>query len=153
MARPDEFWTLMTIGALRLGVPQRDVRTLEPVLDLRVQPGNLDIGHMDLEGLAAPVFCLSAALAPCAVLAAAHRVCVMLSAHGRAFGLTCERVVNAPAAEVRRTALPRAMAAEGSPIHSLAVHENGVACLTSAAALYAMLVREGWRPELQMAAA
>jgi hypothetical protein len=153
MPRPPELWTLMDIAALCLAVPQGDVRTLEAVLDVRLHSDGLGVGIVELEGRALPVFCLNQELSPCASLPATHRICVMLSAHGSTFGLSCERVRNVPAGEIRFTALPRAMASIASPIHALGVHQNRVVCITSAAALHALLVREGWRPEVEMAAA
>jgi len=140
---PVPYLTVLSVGAVKVCLPQNEIRTLEPVLDLREVDAGLAVGVIEVEDGVWPVFCLSEDLVPQSELPVGRRVCVLLG-HGEVlFGLACERVESLQAALVRLVPIPEAAAREGSAIGSLGLYGEEILCMSSTRALAGLLERHG----------
>ena len=129
----DLAFSLLTLGGLRLAVPQADIDTLEPAADIDpASPPPHGIGWIRLGRQRWPVFCLNGELRPRSERPADHGTCAVLNAGGHAIALLCTDVslLHLPAAGL--APLPPAMALPGRPIRGLAQMDGAVLCLSSA---------------------
>lgn len=140
---PVPYLTVLSIGAVKLCLPQNEIRTLEPVLDLREVDEGLAVGVMEVDDGVWPVFCLSEDLVPQSDLPVERRVCVLLGHGETLFGLACERVESLQAALVRLVPVPEAVAREGSAIWSLGLYGEEIVCMSSTRALADLLESHG----------
>lgn len=99
--RPDEVpggvatstrYVILTMGALRLLIPQNQVYALEPSIDVLHQAGE-DVGWIDVAGGRWPVCCLSQDLSPVREIPTGRSICVLLHMDGGLFGVLCDQVV------------------------------------------------------------
>jgi hypothetical protein len=128
----------LVLDALTLLVPQQDVRTLESSIDVDTDaPTPGAVGWVVFRQERWPVYCLSATLEPMPAAPTTRRVCVVLSAGTRAFGLLCSEVALLESLDAPAQAMPEAMALPGSPIYALTMHEDSIACLSSAVRILA----------------
>jgi CheW-like protein len=140
---PVPYLAVLSLGAVKLCLPQNEIRTLEPVLDLREVDAGLVVGVIEVEDGEWPVFCLSEDLVPQPELPIGRRVCVLLG-HGEVlFGLACERVESLQAVLVRSVPVPEAVAREGSAIRSLGLYGEEILCMSSTRALAQLLESHG----------
>jgi hypothetical protein len=147
------YLTVLSLGAVKLCLPQNEIRTLEPVLDLREVDAGLAVGVIEVEDGVWPVFCLSEDLVPQSELPVGRRVCVLLG-HGEVlFGLACERVESLQAALVRLVPVPETVAREASAIWSLGLYGEEILCMSSTRALADLLESHGCLQPAALAAA
>ena len=140
---PVPYLAVLSVGTVKLCLPQNEIRTLEPVLDLREVDAGLTVGVIEVEDGEWPVFCLSEDLVPQTELPVGRRVCVLLG-HGEVlFGLACEKVDSLQAALVRPVPIPDAAVREGSAIRSLGLYGEEILCLSSTRALVDLLESHG----------
>jgi hypothetical protein len=135
-----QLYAALTLGSLILAVPQHEVHTLEPVLDIETaEPEGMRIGSIALAGSRWPVYCPSANLAAVSVLPATWRICVMLGATGTLFGIVCEMVATIDEAEMQPFPMPTCMSHPTQPIRALALYQEQVLCITTANDLIAFM--------------
>lgn len=134
---------VLTIGRLNLVFPQREIRTLEPVLDLDAGEFALSIGDIVLDEGNWPIFALTEDLELVARPPEKGRVCVLMSHDRWRFGLLCDKVANAPASNIRAQPLPECMHVQGSVVHSLSVADGKIMSLTHAESVWRYLQRLG----------
>ena len=137
------YLAVLHIGSIKIALPQNEIRTLEPVLDLRRTEAGPAVGVLELDEGVWPIFSLSEDLLPLAELADARRVCVLLGRDELAFGIACDKVVSVPAEQVRAVPAPEVLARLNSPILSLAVHGEEILCMTTTQALAGLLRSRG----------
>jgi hypothetical protein len=101
-----------------------------------VQPPADGVGWITVADRRWPVFCFSEQLKRLAVVPATRSICAVLSAGDEAFGMLCSDVGMLRLPDARVTAVPEAMILPGRPIHGLALLQDAVMCLSSAARLY-----------------
>lgn len=131
-------YSVLRLDFLALLVPQQDVRTLEPVEDLdTAEPPANGVGWVRVGNQRYPVFCFSEQLRRLPAVPPSRRICAVLAAGERAFGVMCSEVSMLRLPDLRVTAMPEAMILPGRPIHALALHEGTVMCVSSAARLIA----------------
>jgi len=137
------YLAVLQIGSVKIALPQNEIRTLEPVLDLRRSQTGPAVGTVELDEGVWPIFSLSEDLLPLAELADERRVCVLLGQAELAFGIACDKVVSVPAREVRPVPAPEVLARPDSPVISLAVHGEEILCMTTTQALTRLLRSRG----------
>lgn len=131
-------YSALKLDYLVLLVPQEDVRTLEPAVDLeRTEPPPNGVGWIRLGNERWPVFCFSEQLRRTVDVPATRRICAVLASGPRVFGVLCSDVSLLRLPDSRVEPMPVAMVLPGRPVHALALHEGTVMCLTSAARLIA----------------
>ena len=137
------YLAVLQIGSVKIALPQNEIRTLEPVLDLRRNEAGPAVGRVELDEGVWPIFALSEDLLPLAELPDARRVCVLLGQDELAFGIACDKVLSVPAHEVRAVPAPEVLAHRDSPIMSLAVYGEEILCMTTTQALARCLRSRG----------
>lgn len=130
---------VLSAGRLSLVFPQREIRTLEPVLDLESGEHSLSIGDIVLDEGTWPIFALTEDLELLASAPEKGRVCVLMSHENWRFGLLCDKVANAPAQDMTPQPLPECMRQPATVVHGLSVVGNQVMCLTRAEAMWRYL--------------
>ncbi len=133
-------YALLSLDDHTLLLPQGDISSLEPVLDVITdEPPPHGVGWLRFEGVGWPVYCLDAELKPLPDIPHLYRICIVLHDHERYFGLTCANVAMLPGAAVRAQLVPEAMSRPKSPLCGLALYEGTVRLVSTAAALAAFL--------------
>jgi len=133
-------FAVLSIEGLSLLLPQQDIHTVEPVLDLELTTGERGYaGWINREEERWPVYCLSADLEPLRDLPIERRVCVILDHDESGFGLACEQMTTLQQAHLSFFAVPECMRTPGLPVRALARHDEGVLCVTTAVDLAGFL--------------
>ena len=130
---------VLSVGRLALVFPQREIRTLEPVLDLESGENSLSIGDIVLDEGTWPIFALNENLELLASGPETGRVCMLMSHERWRFGLLCDKVANGPARDLISQPLPDCMRQQATVVNSLAVVSGQVMCLTRAEAIWRYL--------------
>ena len=126
-------YALLSLDALFLLLPQRQIELLEPALEVRY--GEEGIGWIEeSEGGSLPVYCFSQQLALLYSPPVQRRICVLLDAPKGRFGLLCDQV--RLMGSLPAVPLPPAMRLPDTPILGLAHREQQVFCVSSAQALW-----------------
>jgi hypothetical protein len=142
-------YTLLSIGAYALLLPQSEIRTLASIQDISLvgQRASGMVGWLPFEGRHWPVYCLDEALHPLPHLPPRQGLCALVKLNASYFGLVCAHVAIVPGSEVRIWPVPAAMAMPDSPLQGLSRHADSVALVSTAAALAALLgVSEATEP-------
>lgn len=138
-------FALLSIDGLSLLLPQQDIHTVEPVLDLEpATNGGVHVGWISRDQERWPVHCLSADLELMRELPIERRVCVILDHDGLGFGLACEQMTSLQQAHLSFFAVPECMRMPGSPLRALARHSERVLCVTTAADLAGFLAHRDY---------
>jgi len=140
-------FAVLSIDGLNLLLPQQDIHTVEPVLDLEPATSEgVQVGWISRDQERWPVYCLSADLEPMRELPIERRVCVILDHDELGFGLACEQMTTLQQAHLSFFAVPECMRMPGSPLRALARHDEGVLCVTTAADLAGFLAHRDYLP-------
>ena len=144
-----EIWTnrqhfaALSLDGLNLLLPQEDVRSVEPVLDVEPTTSQRTAGNwVDQEQKHWSVYCLTADLTPMGDLPVERRVCVILDHEAVRFGLSVEQVITLQQAQLSFFSLPHCMRLPGSPIRALACQNDTVLCVTTATDLADYLAQD-----------
>jgi len=139
--------TALPYAALRfdnceLLVPQGEIHTLEPVLDVDRTTELPDAaGTLMVDGKARPIYCLDREFTAMPEIPPNRRVCVLLNAgEGRYFGLLCDDVESLSLASAHLHPVPTCMANPKLPILGLFVHQNGLSSVTASTRLATYLL-------------
>lgn len=137
-AAPEEAqYAVLLLDGTRLALPQSDVRALEAATDVgygaRV-PGHA-VGSINAAGVLLPVYCIDGELQPLHEVPPRRRICVLVEAATRRFGLLCDDLRLLPARVADRYELPPAMVRAGSVLRGFVVHDGAGIALSCAAAL------------------
>lgn len=127
---------LLALGATRLLVEQGEVRSIESSGSViaEVTPEN-GVGWVELYDRFWPVYCLSDDLLPLPLCLPERKLCVVLGLGGGLFGIQCDEVKILDDFKAEFHPLPACMRLHDSPLHGVVRYREGIACLTSAAAL------------------
>jgi CheW-like domain len=135
---PQERYVIVTLGELRLLLPQHQIYTLEAALDVERPEGEEQRGWISIDGASWPVYCLSADLRPLREVPPARRICLLLRIDDSLLGLLCDGVtLYGGQGEPRILPLPGCMQAPNTPLRGLALQGEEVLCLTCAEELRA----------------
>jgi len=134
---PATRYLILTLGGLRLLLPQDQVYALEPAFDV-AHPAGDDLGRIRVDGLSWPVCCLSEELKPVREIPASRHVCVLLHAAAGLFGVLCDRVLlsEGPGGP-DILPLPECMRTPHTRLRGLALQGGQVLCVTSVGDLLA----------------
>ena len=136
-------WLLLAIDGLRLALPQREIRLITLVGDLRIPAHNdtPEIGALAREdGTPWPVYALDGTLALDGRDSNSRRHCVFFESGGTVLGLLCDRLWSvANDARLLPEAVPGCLRARRSPITGFARHHDGLVAVTGAADLASYL--------------
>jgi hypothetical protein len=136
-------WVVLAIGALRLALPQRDVRQIEPAADLKESAAGegLEVGWFLRDGTRSwPAYGLDEQLRLERPAAPARRLCVFTATDDEVRGIVCNRVWSLAAdADLGVEPVPGCMIGPRSPATGLARFDDGVALVSDGAALAAYL--------------
>ena len=128
----------------RLLLPQREVFSLESVLDVRrggVQPPAA--GVIELVEEEWPVYCLSGeTLTPALDFPSPRRICLLLSDGYYRLAIVCDQVETLAYSPRAGYPLPPCLAKPGALIERLVVHGETVGCMTTTARLAAYCQRD-----------
>jgi len=140
-ARP-ELLVRIGIDGLILFLPQREVQTVEPVMDVdRSYPPPGAVGEIGLDEQVWPVYGLDGRLQPTTAVPPARRACALLAVGDACFGVLCDAFRSLPASELELHPLPSCLATAETPVRALAVHGQDIGCVVSAAALRSLAER------------
>jgi hypothetical protein len=140
----DAAFALLRLQETKLIVPRDDIRVLELAVDMQNDappPGGVGWVAVGLQRI--PVYCLSPDLEWTAAIPRDRPICAVLGTGSDAFGLLCSEASLLNREAVSLHAVPMAMAAPDAPFGGLAIHDDTIACVTSAAALLAARTRYG----------
>ncbi len=137
-------WVVLAIGALRLAVPQGDIRRIELVGDLSLPEtaAGVEIGWLlNNDAAAWPAYSLDERLALERSVPSVRRLCVFLGTGAAVRGVLCDHVWSL-AADNDLTPEPLAGCFNGprSPVMGLARFETSVALISSGRALTEYLI-------------
>lgn len=134
-------YVMLRWGALRLLLPQEEIATLEPEQD-----ADMRSDHSGAVGAfqSLPVYALSEGLDGFVRQRAGRPICALFAVPGSDdFGLLCSEAALVAAAGLDIKPLPAAMHEPDSPLLGLALDQNGLLCLSSAAVLRRLVARLG----------
>ena len=135
-------YAVLRFADCKLFVPQREIRTLESVLDLILEKElSTTVGSMMFAGKAWPAYCLTAELAVIQELPSARRVCALLSQGSDSLALVCDQLEVLPQDSLKVQPLPACMVNPDSPVEALAIFQGNLGCVTSTARLAAYLAQ------------
>lgn len=129
-------YVFLSLGDRALLLPQSEIRSLESALDVRTEapPAN-GVGWLSFENNDWPVYGFDKGLNPLSKLPSNQRCCALLSLEDGYFGLLCTNVATVAGSDLRVQSLPAAMSMPGSPLSGLAIYGDGVAVVSTTAAL------------------
>jgi len=127
----------LRVGRLTLAVPLRDLKSLEPVLDVDTQDRDgRSAGTIELRTGRCPVFCIDEDLTMLRELPPEHRICAILAGGETGpFGLTCSAVEALGGDGLASFSIPASMRAPNSPLEGLTLHGRRVLCRSTGAVL------------------
>ncbi len=132
-------WVVLSIDGLRLALPQRDVRLIQLVADLKLSAAGEghEVGWLLREaGDSWPAYCLDGALRLQRPAPDARRVCVFCEAEGAVLGIVCDRLWSlATDAELAVEPVPGCMTGAPTPVVGFARYQEGIAIVLGTTAL------------------
>ncbi len=132
-------WAVLAMDALRLALPQRDVRQFELAADLEAPGANLAQASGQLmagSGELWPVYSLDGALQLTRAAQGSRSLCVFFQAEGPTRGLLCDRVWSlSDDADLVVEPIPGCIKGAPSPATGLARFRDRIAMVTSRTAL------------------
>lgn len=132
-------WMVGSFDGVRLALPQREVRLIELLGDLKRPTDDTGpecgwLAHAD--GAAWPAYSLDAAMRLQTRMPETRRVCVFFAAGDAVLGLACDRIVSLAAdADLAAEPLPGCMRTQGSPLAGIARYADGIAAVVAASEL------------------
>ena len=133
---------VLTLDGRKWLLPQREIQSLEPLLDVVADDGSPDrMGVIAFQENWWPVYCVSGELDVLREIPAARRVCVLLNDGDNQFALVCDQVEALDEERPRIRPLPACMALPDSPLQALLVYKGGLGCITTTVRLAAFFAR------------
>ncbi len=136
---PRSLFAMLQLDGAMVLLPQGEIRTVEPALDIEITEGEPGIGRITVGGRSWPVYCLTGKLTPTRSVPPTRHICALLGTGDGSFALLCDDFKPVHTRELQFHPLPDCMGADGACAHSLAVYEQRVGCVVSAAGLKALL--------------
>ncbi len=137
-----ENFALLEFAGLQLLIPQTDVYSLEPSVDMTPPSGiSFDsVGEFVQSGQVWSLYALSSDLDPLGVSPENYRIAILLKNVQPVFGLLCEQVDTVKRSEISIHPIPDAMQNKNSPILALALHDSVLGYISSASALSSLFL-------------
>lgn len=135
---PEQF-ALLVIGALQLLIPQSDIYSLEPTVDMRTTEEYGIVGRLEQMGQSWSVYALSADLTLLSDCPERDHIIVLLKNVQPAYGLLCEQITMLARSEISIHPLPTVMRSVVSPFLALAIRDEELLYISSASTLSQLL--------------
>lgn len=133
---PEHFAQLVFAG-LQILIPQTDVYSLEPVVDMT--PPSMDrfdsVGAFEQSGNVWPLYALSSDLNVLTISPETYRIVILMKNVQPVYGLLCEQVDTITRGEISIYPMPTVMQCKNSPILALALYGTEIWFISSANAL------------------
>lgn len=137
---------VLTLDGRRLLLPQRQVQSLEPLLDLVRDSGIANaVGMIAFAGYWWPVYCLSGNLDVLSDIPPTRRVVTLLSDGEHLLALLCDQVEALDEEQPRLYPLPACMAGAVPALQALTLQQGELGCVTDTARLVAFLAQASGR--------
>lgn len=141
--KQSQLFAHLKLGKLDLLIPQSDVFSLEPTLDMSPLPEFAPIvGQMWQAQTLWSLYAFSENLTLLDECPVHYRVVILLKNTDYSYGIICEQVQSIEREQVQIQSLPSAMETTHSPLLALALYEEKVRCISSAQALRILLPDE-----------
>ncbi len=124
-------YALLSMDRLALLIPQHQVRSLEPALDVQRTQAR-DAAWISTAGVNWPVYCLSEDLWPNLEVPANRHICALLQSGAGLLGVLCDQVATLERTELDILPLPHCMRTQDTPLLGLVLHAGRVLCVSSA---------------------
>lgn len=126
----------LVFAGLSLLIPQGDIYSLEPAIDMRPSTANNgSVGQFKQSGMEWSLYALSADLTLLEHCPESYRIAILMKNVQPIYGLLCEQVNTVTRNEISIYPIPAAMYSEDSPLLALALYDNEVRYISSALAL------------------
>ena len=133
-------FAVLDFAQVCIAVAERDIQTLEPVLDVERQGGvGRAAGVLRAEGGTCPVHALTSDLDPLPDIPDDHHICVVLRHPAGNVGIACRDVRAVDAQQLVLSALPDCYAANATPLRALGILGHRVVAVASVRDLVARL--------------
>jgi hypothetical protein len=138
-----EHFALLTFAGLRLLIPQSDIRSLEPALDITpcFEPIG-SVGQLTQEGAVWSLYALSSELSLLPDCPDNYRIVILMKNVQSRYGLLCEDIETIARSQMSIHSVPAIMNAENSPLLAFAIYEDQVLYISSASALSQLFPHE-----------
>jgi hypothetical protein len=136
---PERFASLGFDG-LRLLIPQRDIYSLEPSVDMTPAAHSGSVGQsISQSGEIWSLYAFSSELRPLSHCPESYRIVILMKNIQPVYGLLCEQVSTIMRSDISIHSLPLAVYNKDSPLLALALCEAELHFISSAAALSRLL--------------
>lgn len=123
----------LVIGGNNVILPQRDVHSIETVMDIvSVRPNPGSVGQFTRGGEVWPVYVLSGTLRTIHTPPDDHRIVVLLKYTQLPFGILCQHIVFSHLHEMTFHPMPQVFYHPRSPLVGLVLNKGEVYCATTA---------------------
>jgi hypothetical protein len=137
-----ENFALLEFAGLQMLIPQTDIYSLEPAVDMSPPSGiSFDsVGEFVQSGHVWSLYALSADLDVLGICPETYRIAILFKNVQPVFGLLCEQVDTIKRSEISIHPIPDAMQNKYSPILALALHDSVLGYISSASALSSLFL-------------
>lgn len=123
---------VLGIDGLKLLLPQNELRTLEPLEDVKhVSQEHLEVGWISIADQQWPVFCVSGDLSIMGEIPKQRRIAVMLGTGNEMTGILCDEIKFVGSEDLSVCPLPMSLRLPSSPLTDLVIYGDTVGCMTS----------------------
>jgi hypothetical protein len=136
-----EHFACLTFAGTQLLIPQTDIYSLEPTVDMIPTEANNSVGQLELAGTAWTLYALSADLTLLNQCPDNYHIAILLK-NQPLFGLLCEQIASITRKDLSIHTVPTAMQNPASPLLALALINEQVRYISSAQAISRLLVQE-----------
>lgn len=131
-----ERFIMLAFGGLQLLIPQSDIYSLEPTVDVTsTVTHNGSVGQLKQSGNAWSLYAFSSELSLLPSCPDSYHIAILMKNVQPLYGLLCEQVDTIDRSQISIHPVPAAMHPENSPLLALALHGQDVFYISSAIAL------------------
>jgi hypothetical protein len=131
-----DYFANMTFAGLQLLIPQSDIYSLEPTIDMTPCLDTIGaVGQLQQGSEVWSLYALSSDLSLLNSCPNSYRIAVLLKNVNPVYGLLCEQIDTITRNQIHIQPIPRAMYNPKSPLLALAIYDKEVRYISSASAL------------------
>lgn len=130
-----EHFACLVFADIKLLIPQSDIYSLEPSVDMTTSIVKHGIGQLEQGGTTWTLYALSSRLEILTICPDSYHVAVLMKNTASAYGLLCEQIYTVTRRELSIHAIPAAMQNTKSPLLALAVIGDQIQYISAAAVL------------------
>ncbi len=136
-----EYFACLSFAGIQLLIPQTDIYSLEPTVDITPAVVNNSVGQLEQGGMQWTLYALSADLNLLNNCPDNYHIAILLK-NQPLFGLLCEQVASITHHELSLHAIPTAMQNPSSPLLALALMGEQLNYVSSAQAISRLFTQE-----------